>query len=175
MDFDLLKPVGIRQYATGFLFINYELEYSMQLSEQTRKMIKQSTPVMKAQGDHITCYMYVLLFARYPETTKLFSEAGKQPQKLAQAIVAFATHIDALEQIQPALYNISKRHVAAGVRPAHYLMVAEVLLDAMADILGSDVFTHELRQAWQQAYQVLATHLIQQEQQMVLETALEEV
>ncbi|WP_395376996.1 globin domain-containing protein [Marinicella sp. W31] len=147
----------------------------MQLSEQTKKMIKRTAPLLKSQGEHITCHMYVLLFSRYPQTTELFSETGKQPQKLAQAIVAFATHVDALDQLQPVLYEISKRHVAAGVRPAHYLMVAEVLMDAMTEILGSDVFTRELRQAWQQAYQVLATHLIQQEQQMLLETALEEV
>jgi len=50
------------------------------------------------------------------------------------------------------------------VEPKHYARVVLVLMDAMQEILVEAVFTAELKIAWQQAYDVLAAHLIQQEQ-----------
>jgi len=74
----------------------------MQLSEKTIRLIKNSQQLINTHGERITCHMYVLLFSRYPETTKLFTNTGKQPKKLAQAIAAFVAHIEVLDQLQPA-------------------------------------------------------------------------
>jgi nitric oxide dioxygenase/hemoglobin len=53
--------------------------------------------------------------------------------------------------------------VDTGVHAEHYPLVAEALLPAIRDVLGSDVATDAVLSAWGEAYWMLADILIEAE------------
>ena len=56
----------------------------------------------------------------------------------------------------PVIEALGRRHVGYGVRDRHYLTVAEALLWTLEQGLGA-AFTEETKQAWIDAYGLLAT------------------
>ena len=88
----------------------------------------------------------------------------------AIALPSLATHVqtlsvvvrslDRLEQIVPAVQALGRRHAGYGVRASHYDTVGQALLWTLGQGLG-DGFTLELRDAWTEAYTVLATVMIE--------------
>jgi nitric oxide dioxygenase len=54
---------------------------------------------------------------------------------------------------------IANKHIARGVKPNHYPVVGDALLQAMQDVLG-DAVTPQLAEAWGTAYRQLADILI---------------
>ncbi len=128
----------------------------MPLSAQQIATVKSTAPLLRTQGETITTRMYEILFARYPQTEILFANAENQPTKLAKAIIAYATHIDKPENLNNAIEHIARKHVGAQVQPQHYPMVADALLAAMSEVLGTKVITEEVIAAWTAAYHELA-------------------
>jgi nitric oxide dioxygenase len=98
-----------------------------------------------------------------------FNEAhqagGAQPAALAGAVLAYAAHIDRLDEIAGALPRIIHKHVALGVQPEHYPIVGQCLLQAIREVLGAAA-TDEIIAAWGEAYQALADLLIAAEAQL---------
>lgn len=126
-------------------------------------LIKSSAPAIKAHGLEITTLMYSRMLAEHPELCNLFNlshqAAGTQQKTLAQALAAYAAHIDALENLSGAVRFIAERHAALCVKPEHYQIVGKCLLAAAEKVLG-DAATPELIAAWAAAYQQLADILI---------------
>jgi hemoglobin-like flavoprotein len=58
-----------------------------------------------------------------------------------------------------------QRHVETGVKAEHYPKVAEALLPAIRDVLGEEVATDAVLNAWGKAYWFLAEILIGKEAQ----------
>ncbi len=135
----------------------------MSLSEQTIEAIKATYPIIKDKGVKITEHMYQILFVNHPECEHLFSHSNNQPEKLAQAILAFVSHVDDLDQIASALDHIAHKHMASQVKAIHYPMVADALISAMQAVLGKQVFNAEMMEAWTDAYLFLASHLMAKE------------
>ena len=135
------------------------------LSPQTIATIKASAPALQTHGVAITTRMYERLFVD-PQIKAMFDDAaqqsGEQPKRLAGAILAFAQNVDRLDLLAPAIEGMAKRHVATGVRPEHYPIVAAALLPAIKDVLGDAVDDATLA-AWGEAYGVLADVLIARE------------
>ena len=131
----------------------------MNFSKDTILTIKQTVPVLREKGEAVTTRMYEILFSKYPETKPLFSNAVNQNVKLAQAIVAYAEKIDQLGDLEDVLDHLAQRHVRAGVQASHYACVADALMSAMVEVLGSDVATEEVTTAWTEAYNHLAQTL----------------
>ena len=86
-----------------------------------------------------------------------------QPAKLANAVYAYASHIDNLEVLK--VEKIAHRHVQTHVQPEQYAIVGESLLQAMKDILG-EAATDEVMSAWTEAYGALAEVFINREHQI---------
>lgn len=128
----------------------------MPLPPQQIATVKTTAPLLRTHGEMITTRMYEILFTKYPQTEALFANAENQPAKLAQAIVAYATHIDKLENLSNAVEHIARKHVGAQVKPQHYPMVADALLTAMSEVLGTEIITREVITAWTAAYHELA-------------------
>jgi len=139
----------------------------MTISKTVIKAVKSSQSILKQNALEVTTKMYEILFNKNPELKTLFSSAD-QPMKLAQAIIAYSTHIEDLNILRPVLYSISEKHVAANIKSKHYLLVAEALLEAMEIILTKEVFNNELKKAWAEAYYNLAAILIQTEQKLYI-------
>jgi nitric oxide dioxygenase len=144
------------------------------LSAKTIALVKATVPVLQAHGEDITRHFYPLMFREHPEVKAFFNQAhqasGAQPRALAGAVLAYAAHIDRLDELAAALPRIVHKHVALGVLPEHYPIVGSCLLQAIKAVLG-DAATDEIIQAWAEAYGALAQVLIQAEEQVYADNA----
>ncbi len=138
----------------------------MNLSQNTIDAIKASTPLIGKNAEAITTRMYEILFSKYPQTKPLFAAAqSDQHKKLAGAIAAFATNIDRLDALAGAVEKMATTHVATNVKPEHYPMVGDALINAMSDVLG-DEFGEEYKVAWGEAYGFLGAILMGREAEL---------
>ncbi|MFE1245367.1 NO-inducible flavohemoprotein [Fictibacillus sp. NPDC058756] len=139
------------------------------LQARTIEIIKSTVPVLEVHGEAITSRFYQLLFTKHPELLNIFNHAnqkkGRQQAALANAVYAAAANIDKLEMIIPVVKQIAHKHRSLGVKPEHYPVVGENLLQAIKDVLG-DAATDEIINAWAEAYGVIADAFIGVERDM---------
>ncbi|GAA0452223.1 NO-inducible flavohemoprotein [Alkalibacillus silvisoli] len=139
------------------------------LKEQQIQIIKSTAPVLREYGTQITTRFYNLLFENHPELLNIFNQAnqkqGKQQQALANSIIAAAENIEQLEEIIPVVEKIAHKHRSIGVKPEHYPIVGENLLQTIADVLKENA-TEEILNSWKEAYNVIADIFIDLEANM---------
>ncbi|UPT78586.1 globin domain-containing protein [Sulfurovum sp. XGS-02] len=135
----------------------------MALSKKTIEICKGTAPLLVEYGEAIATRMYENLFTNYPQTRALFSEAPEeQNKKLAGVIIAYSANIDKLHVLSSTVDSMAKRHVKINVKPEHYPMVGESLLQAIKDVLGP-VASDDIIEAWKEAYFFLGNILISRE------------
>ncbi|MDZ5451312.1 NO-inducible flavohemoprotein [Labrys sp. ZIDIC5] len=142
------------------------------LSAQTIALVKATVPALEAHGLDIVHEMYSRMF-RNPDIRDLFNQshhgdAGSQPRALTGAILAYASNIDNLSALVPAVERIAQKHVGLQILPEHYPHVADALLGAIKAVLG-DAATDEILAAWGEAYWFLAHILIAREERIYAE------
>ncbi|WP_257558446.1 NO-inducible flavohemoprotein [Sphingobium sp. CFD-2] len=142
---------------------------SQPLSEQTVALVKATVPALEAHGLDIVHEMYSRMFQN-PEIRDLFNQShhgdtGSQPRALTGAILAYASNIDNLGALAPAVERIAQKHVGLQILPEHYPHVAEALLGAIKAVLG-EAATEEILGAWGEAYWFLANILIARERRV---------
>lgn len=129
------------------------------ISAKARELVSASVPLIQERGEAIAERMYELLFERYPCIEGLFDagdqESGTQARRFGEALLAYASHVGNLGPLDDALAHINRRHVDVGVKPRHYGLIAECLLEAMRDILADRIDDNVIA-AWSEAYTALA-------------------
>ncbi|ART75640.1 nitric oxide dioxygenase [Sutcliffiella horikoshii] len=139
------------------------------LSSNTIQIVKSTAPVLAVKGEEFTTHFYKTLFTNHPELLNIFNHAnqkkGRQQTALANTIYAAATYIDQLEVLLPAVKQIAHKHRSLAVKPEHYPIVGEHLLEAIKAVLG-DAATDEIIEAWGEAYGVIADVFITVEKEM---------
>ena len=99
---------------------------------------------------------YARLFVLDPSLRVMFKgEMGKQGQMLMSMIGAAVAGLRNLETLAPVVRKLGARHVGYGVRTEHYATVGTALLWTLEKGLG-EKFTPEVRDAWTEAYTLLA-------------------
>ena len=78
----------------------------------------------------------------------------------------YARNIDRLEALGDLAAQIVNKHVALQVQPEHYPIVGACLLRAIREVLGAEIATDEVIEAWAAAYGQLADLLIGAEKQI---------
>lgn len=130
-------------------------------------VIKATAPVVAAHASRITGTFYPLMFERHPEVRTVFNQSHQrnsaQPEALANAIIAYASNIDRLEVLGPAVEGIVQKHVSLNITPDQYEIVGTCLMEAIGRVLG-DAVTPEIADAWGAAYWQLARLLIAAEE-----------
>ena len=113
---------------------------SNRLEKTHEDMIKDSAELVAKKGQEITGRMYELLFSKYPQVEKMFKDAPQGQKKiLSDALALFAVNIDMLDVLKPALEKIAHSHVRTKVKPGHYPMIGQVLIQAMEEVLGEEL------------------------------------
>lgn len=134
------------------------------LSSQQRSIIKATVPLLETGGEALTRHFYAMMLEQYPEVRVLFNQAhqasGAQQRALANAVLMYARHIDRLEALGPLVSQIVNKHVALQILPEHYPIVGTCLLRAIREVLGAEIATDEVIDAWAAAYGQLADILI---------------
>ncbi|CAM3241060.1 nitric oxide dioxygenase [Paracoccus aminovorans] len=139
------------------------------LNPRTIELVKATVPALEASGLDIVHEMYSRMF-RDPAIRDLFNQSHQggdaaQPRALTGAILAYASNIENLAALAPAVERIAQKHVGLQIQPDHYPHVAEALLGAISHVLG-EAATEEILAAWGEAYWFLADILIAREKRL---------
>ena len=100
---------------------------------------------------------YDRLFEQNPELRALFGDnMRRQGLMLMQALSLAVKNLHQPDAIMEPLQAMGRRHLVYGVKREHYPMVGSALLWTLEQGLGDD-FDADTREAWAQAYDLLAT------------------
>jgi hemoglobin-like flavoprotein len=106
--------------------------------------------------DDVAELFYLKLFGIDPSLRGLFGDdMEQQGAKLMQMITAAVRGLDRMDALLPVIRELGMRHVAYGVRDAHYAAVGTALLWTLEQTLRGD-FTPEVKSAWIKTYGVLS-------------------
>ncbi|MGJ7510959.1 NO-inducible flavohemoprotein [Variovorax sp. GT1P44] len=140
------------------------------LSAAQKAIVTATVPLLETGGEALTTHFYSILLGEHPEVRPLFNQAnqasGDQPRALANGVLMYAKNIDRLEALGDLAGEIVNKHVALQVLPEHYPIVGACLLRAIREVLGAEVSTDEVIEAWAAAYGQLADMLIGAEKQI---------
>lgn len=139
------------------------------LNDAQRAIVKSTVPLLETGGETLTKHFYRIMLGEFPEVRPLFNQAhqasGDQPRALANSVLMYAKHIDRLEALGNLPAQIVHKHVSLQVKPEHYPIVGACLLRAIREVLGAEIATDAVIDAWGAAYQQLADLLIGAEEQ----------
>jgi nitric oxide dioxygenase len=83
----------------------------------------------------------------------------------------YAKNIEKLENLGPLVGTIINKHVSLQIQPEHYPIVGASLLKAIREVLGAEVATDAVIEAWGAAYGQLADILIGAEESIYSRTS----
>jgi NAD(P)H-flavin reductase/hemoglobin-like flavoprotein len=113
-----------------------------------------------ATGDEAPLYFYSHLFLSHPETRALFPVSmAHQRDRLFAALGDVVARVDDLEALVPILQQLGRDHRKFGTLAAHYPAVGASLLATLEHF--DDEWTPELAKSWSEAYDVVATVMIE--------------
>lgn len=119
-------------------------------------LVKTSWAKVTPIADDAAAMFYNKLFELDPSVKPLFrGDMREQGAKLMKMITVAVNALDRLETIVPAVQDLGRRHVAYGVKDAHYDCVGTALLWTLEQGLADD-FTPEVKEAWATVYGILA-------------------
>ncbi|WP_397392812.1 NO-inducible flavohemoprotein [Polynucleobacter sp.] len=134
------------------------------LTIEQAEIIKATVPLLETGGEVLTTHFYKIMLDEHPESRPLFNQAhqqlGTQPRALANAVLQYARHIDNLDALGQLPAQIIQKHVSLQVQPEHYPMVGSCLLRAIREVLGKEIATDAVIEAWGAAYWQLANILM---------------
>jgi hemoglobin-like flavoprotein len=120
------------------------------------RLVQDSFKTVASIADEAAALFYGRLFELDPQLRHLFkTDIKAQGRKLMTMIGMAVRGLDNMEALVPVVQNLGRRHVAYGVRPAHFDTVGAALLWTLKQGLGP-AFTSEVEAAWTQTYVLLA-------------------
>lgn len=122
-----------------------------------QRNFKDVTPI----ADQAATLFYQRLFEIAPQVRPLFKgDISDQGKKLMTMIGVAVRGLDKLETIVPAVQNLGRSHRGYGVKEEHFKQVGAALLWTLEIGLG-DTWNKESEVAWTEAYNILATTMIE--------------
>lgn len=141
------------------------------LDSQTIATVKSTIPLLAETGPKLTAHFYDRMFAHNPELKDIFNMSnqrnGDQRQALFDAICAYASNLENLAALLPAVERIAQKHASFNIQPDQYQIVGHHLLATLDEMFSPG---QEVLDAWGKAYGVLANVFIQREGQIYQET-----
>lgn len=142
------------------------------LDAQTISVVKSSIPAVVATGPRLTAHFYDRMFRHNPELKEIFNMSnqrnGDQREALFNAICAYATNIENLAILLPAVEKIAQKHSSFAIKPEQYNIVGSHLLASIDELLNPG---QEVLDAWEKAYGVLAGVFVNREAEIYQEQA----
>jgi len=120
------------------------------------EILEESFDLVAPQGDKLMTTFYEHLFETAPAVQPLFANVDmeRQRQALLNMLVVLRESLRDLDDIVPDLEELGARHAEYGAQAAHYPVVGNVLISAMAEVAG-DTWKPEYTAAWQEAYGIV--------------------
>ena len=124
--------------------------------------LETSFDLIAPRGDELVDVFYARLFQAAPAVEPLFARTDMRKQKsmLLAILVLLRKSLRDLDAIAPNLRELGARHVGYGARPEYYPIVAQTMLDSMAEIAG-EAWTPEIAAAWAEALGVVTSVMLE--------------
>ena len=123
-------------------------------------LVQSSFAKVAPIADAAAAMFYGRLFEIAPEVKPLFhGDMAEQRRKLMTTLGVVVNGLKNLDAVLPQARALAVKHVAYGVKAAHYAPVGEALIWTLDRGLGAD-FTSEVRSAWLAAYGALSGVMI---------------
>lgn len=152
-----------------------------ELEEHHAEVVRATLPLIGSKIDEITPVFYRTMFANHPELIRNVFNRGNQAQgaqqrALAASIATFATHLVNPELPNPValLSRIGHKHASLGITADQYQIVHDNLFAAIVEVLGADVVTPPVAEAWDRVYWIMADVLIAFEKELYTEAGVED-
>jgi hemoglobin-like flavoprotein len=127
------------------------------LTDRQQHLVRSSFELVLEKGEPAIVCFYGHLFAAAPELRSLFSgDLQRQAGKFLQSLKMIVGSLARTERNVPVLQRLGERHRGYGVAPHHYQIAGSTLIATLAEVLAED-FTGEVEEAWQAAYQLIAS------------------
>lgn len=125
------------------------------------ELVQSTWDAVKPDADTVAELFYQRLFELDTSLKPLFKgDMKEQGKKLMATLNLAVASLTKLEEIQPAVQALGRRHVEYGVPDESYQTVGQALLDTLAKGLG-EAFTDDVKEAWTQTYVTLSTVMIE--------------
>lgn len=128
------------------------------LDAQTIATVKATIPLLVETGPKLTAHFYDRMFTHNPELKEVFNMSnqrnGDQREALFNAIAAYASNIENLPALLPAVEKIAQKHTSFQIKPEQYNIVGAHLLATLDEMFSPG---QEVLDAWGKAYGVLAS------------------
>ncbi|MGU3523811.1 NO-inducible flavohemoprotein [Enterobacteriaceae bacterium C23F] len=143
------------------------------LDAQTIATVKATIPLLVETGPKLTAHFYDRMFAHNPELKEIFNMSnqrnGDQREALFNAIAAYASNIENLAALLPAVEKIAQKHTSFQIKPEQYAIVGGHLLATLDEMFSPG---QEVLDAWGKAYGVLADVFIKREGEIYQQNAV---
>ncbi|MBB3226500.1 nitric oxide dioxygenase [Luteibacter sp. Sphag1AF] len=140
------------------------------LSPEHRAIVRATVPLLETGSEVLARHFYRTLLAENPQVRAYFNpshqHSGAQQRALARAVLAYARHIDQLDVLADLVRVIVCKHVAMQVPASLYPVVGATLLRSIREVLGHEVATDAVLDAWGAAYGQLAALLVEEERKI---------
>jgi hemoglobin-like flavoprotein len=118
--------------------------------------LETSFDLVAPRGAELMEIFYARLFAAAPTVRPLFpDDMRRQQAMLLKTLVLVRKSLRDLDAVMPTLRVLGARHAGYGAEPAHYGLVAAVLIASMAEVAG-DAWQPAYEDAWSEALGVVA-------------------
>ncbi|WP_253382643.1 NO-inducible flavohemoprotein [unidentified bacterial endosymbiont] len=142
------------------------------LDAHTIATVKSTLPLLVETGPKLTAHFYDRMFAHNPELKEIFNMSnqrnGDQREALFNAIAAYASNLENLAALLPAVEKIAQKHTSFQIKPEQYNIVGAHLLATLDELFSPG---QAVLDAWGKAYGVLANVFINREAQIYSENA----
>jgi hemoglobin-like flavoprotein len=136
------------------------LEAELRLAREQAEIVQSTWRAVLPVGDTFAELFYGRLFALDPQLRRLFrGDMVEQGRNLTAMLSVAAANIARPEKISVALRQLGKRHASYGVERRHFATLEDALVFALEHAL-IDVFTAEVKAAWQAAYALLSSAML---------------
>jgi hemoglobin-like flavoprotein len=128
------------------------------VTPERERLVRDSWRQFEPAAQPFAPVFYDHLFELDPDTQRLFASTDMEAQgrKFWQMLAEIVRVLDEPDQLVGEVAALGRRHVGYGVTDGQYETVGAALLWTLEQGLGP-AFTPEVRDAWSEAYLVLAT------------------
>jgi len=124
-------------------------------------LLRESFNLVAPDKEKFAEAFYERLFTTFPHTRQLFAKADMKQQQAAlmSAIALVVAGVEKGDNLAPVLRALGERHEKYGVKPEHYALVGQALLETFGAFLGPQ-WTSAYLDTWTQAYTVVSQGMI---------------
>jgi hemoglobin-like flavoprotein len=131
------------------------------LTPRQKRLVRESLESIEEYSNAVTKLFYGRLFEVAPEVRGLFKiSLEEQSQKLLDMLGTIVDALDRMQELQPQLVELGRKHVTYGVKPEHYDVMRTALLWAFARALEYE-FDAETKSAWNDMLCAIASVMLE--------------